>query len=171
MTKQILHKILIIGDAGRGKSTLAFKLSKKLGIPFYSTDDYLYEMKFTVFKEKQKGLAEISKIYNSEKWIVEGTTRYLLHPGMESADIIIHLKYENFFSQIFNLLKRHFLRKDKSLWQTLLLMRHVVYKRFQTKSSRLKMGQMTISEHIALHKHKSVTLTSFKEIDDFIDSV
>jgi len=33
-------KIIIIGDAGRGKSTLASKLSKKLNISYYSTDDF-----------------------------------------------------------------------------------------------------------------------------------
>jgi len=32
-------KIIIIGDAGRGKSTLATKLAEKLGILHYSTDD------------------------------------------------------------------------------------------------------------------------------------
>jgi len=40
-------KIIIIGDAGRGKSTLASKLSKKLNTPHYSTDDYFYEVKFS----------------------------------------------------------------------------------------------------------------------------
>ena len=48
MIKQALNRILIIGDSGRGKTVLARKISEKLGIPAYSTDDYLYEMKFTV---------------------------------------------------------------------------------------------------------------------------
>ena len=42
-----INKIIIIGDAGRGKTTLASNLSKKLGIKHYSTDDFFYEIKFT----------------------------------------------------------------------------------------------------------------------------
>lgn len=171
MLKQTYNKILIVGDAGRGKTALAQKISKKLGLPHYSTDDSLYEIKYTIFKDRQKGLNEMAEIYRSNKWVVEGTTRYLLNGGMDAADIIIHLKYKSIFSQIFNLLKRHFVRKDKSLWQSLLLMRHVIYKRFQTKKSRQEMKQMTISEHILPHMHKSIVLTSFKEIDEFIDSI
>ena len=53
------NKILIAGDASRGKSTLAEKISKKLNIPFHSTDDFLYDIKYTVYKDRQKGIDEI----------------------------------------------------------------------------------------------------------------
>lgn len=171
MTKQVFNKILVVGDPGRGKTTFATKISKKLGIPFYSTDDYLYAEKFTIYRDKKEAIVEISKVYHSDKWIVEGTTHYLLKPGMESADIIVYLKYDNIFSQWISIIKRYFQRKDKSILRTLWLLWHVLYKKFQTKESRLRMGQMTTSERIEPHKHKVITLTSFKEIDNFIESI
>lgn len=171
MSDKTLNKILILGDSGRGKSVLASKISEKLDIPFYSTDDYLYDIKFSTFKDKQKSLEEISKVYQSDKWIVEGATHYLLKPGLELADIIIYLKYDNIFSQWAIIIKRFFKRKDENILRMLWLIWHVLYKRFQTKKSRLKLGQMTNSERLEPHKHKVITLTSYSEIDEFVNSL
>lgn len=171
MSTQTLNKILILGDSGRGKSVLASKISEKFNIPFYSTDDYLYDVKFATYKDKQKSLEEISKVYQSDKWIVEGATHFLLKSGLELADIIIYLKYNNIFSQWATIINRSFKRKDESPLKTLWLIWHVLYKRFQTKKSRLKLGQMTNSERLEPHKHKVITLTSYNEIDEFVDSI
>ena len=168
MTNQTFNKIIIAGDAARGKTTLAKKISEKLNLPYYSTDDALYEVKFTVFKNKQEALDEMQEIYNKDKWIVEGTTHNLLQHGFALADLIIHLKFNSIFYQWHNLIRRHFKRKDKSFIATLLLLRHVFYKRFQLKYEK---GQRTTAERIDPHKHKVITLTSFKEIDEFVDSI
>ena len=168
MEKQILNKIIIIGEASRGKSTLASVLSKKLGIPHYSTDDYFYEVKFTKRRDRQESIDNISEIYHNEKWIVEGTTRHLLAAGLDSADLIIFLKYNGPFAQVFNILKRHFVRKDKSFLQTLRLMKHVVYKRY---GLGYKKGKMTHTEFIAPYKNKVIVLSSFKQINDFVSSL
>ncbi len=108
------NKIIIIGDAGRGKTTLALKLSEKLGIKNYSTDDFYYEIKFTKPRDRKEAKDKISEIYKEDKWIVEGTTQWLLADGLSSSDIIIYLKYNNIFSQWLTLFKRHFKRKDES---------------------------------------------------------
>jgi len=49
----LAKKILIVGDYGRGKTTLAQKLSRKLGIPYYSTDDFYWEKKFSKKQDKE----------------------------------------------------------------------------------------------------------------------
>lgn len=171
MNDKTLNKILIIGDSGRGKTALASKISEKLHIPFYSIDDYLYDVEMSVYKDKQKSLEEISRVYQSDKWIVEGATHRLLKPGLDLADVIIYLKYDNIFSQWLTIIKRSIKRKDERLLKTLWLIWHVLYKRFQTKKSRIKKGQMTNAERIDPHKNKVVTLTSYNEIDEFVNSL
>lgn len=125
-----INKIIIIGDAGRGKTTLASKLSKKLGIKHYSTDDFFYEIKYTKPRDRNEAVSEITKVYHGDKWIVEGTTQWLLANGLDSSNLIIYLKYNNILSQWFTVFTRHFKRKDISFLKTLHLMRHVFYKRY-----------------------------------------
>lgn len=163
-----LNKIIITGDAGRGKSALAERLSKKLGIPHHSTDDYFYEFKYFKARDRENALLEISKLYREDKWIVEGTTAWLLEPGMEVADIIIYLKYKNIFHQWLNIFKRYLRRKDDTLKETLILMRHVFYKRY---GLGYKKGKMTHAEFLAPYKEKVIVLSSFKEIDSFLESM
>ncbi|MEK7645339.1 MAG: hypothetical protein AAB391_03440 [Patescibacteria group bacterium] len=161
----IYKRIIITGDAGRGKSTLAAELSRKFGIPSHSTDDYFYEVKFSKPRDRQQALEQISETFKQEKWIVEGTTAWLLEPGMASADIILYLRYKNILSQWGTLLRRGLSRENERIKQTLFLMKHVFYKRY---SLGYKKGKMTHQEFIEPHKHKVVTLSSFKEIEDFL---
>lgn len=159
------NRIIITGDAGRGKSTLATKLSEKLHIPQYSTDDYFYEVKFSEQRDRRLALEQISKIFQQEKWIVEGTTAWLLEPGMATADVVIYLRYQNIFLQWFTLLKRGLCRKEEKIINTLGLMKHVFYKRY---GIGYKKGKMTHAQFIEPHKHKALVLSSFKEIESFL---
>ena len=67
MNKKNLQKIIIMGDSGRGKSTLAPRISEKLGIPYHSPDDYFYEIKFSKPRDRQKRIEEISKLFHEPK--------------------------------------------------------------------------------------------------------
>jgi GTPase SAR1 family protein len=168
MTKEILNKILIVGDAARGKSTLASKISKKLGIPHYATDDFLYEVKFTKVRDRQESIEKINEVFQNKKWIIEGTTRHLILPGLGSADIIIHLRYKNILTQWLVLMKRYFEIDYETTKGTLKLMKHVLYKKHHLGYRK---GKLTPAEIIEPHKHKVITLSSFKEIDEFINSL
>jgi|ERR1035437_3974666 adenylate kinase family enzyme len=168
MTKKILNKILIVGDAGRGKSTLASKISAKLGIPHHSTDDFYYETKFTKIRDRKESIDLISKIFQGERWLIEGTTKHLIEPGLHSADIIIHLKYKSILTQWIFLVRRYFKRDNETINGTLKLMRHVLYKKYHLGYRK---GKPTPTEIIERHKHKVITLSSFKEIDEFISSL
>lgn len=163
-----MKKVIIIGDAGRGKSTLASKLSEKLNISHYSTDDYFYEVKFTKPRDRQGALKLILEIYNQDKWIMEGTTVWLLDPGIKLSDTIIFLRYKNILSQWFVLLKRGLFTKNEDLKGTFALMKHVFYKRY---GLGYKKGKMTHSEFVEPYKDKVVTLSSFKEIDNFLNTI
>ena len=147
---------------------MAEKLSIKLGIPHHSTDDYYYEIKWSKPRDRQKSIEEISMLYHEDKWIVEGTTIHLLRSGLESADMIIYLAYKNIFYQWLVLLKRHFSKKEETFSGSLRLMRHVFYKRYGLGH---KKGKMTHAEFIAPYKDKVITLSSFKEIENFINTI
>jgi len=168
MAKETLNKILIVGDASRGKSTLASKISEKLGIPHHSTDDFYYEVKFSKVRNRPESIEQIKEIFKNDKWIIEGTTKHLIEPGLNSADKIIHLRYKNILAQWAILLKRYFKRDNETIRGTFKLMKHVLYKKYHLGYRKSK---PTPTEIIDSYKHKVVTLSSFKEIDDFIKSL
>ena len=162
------NRILITGDAGRGRSTLASKLSLKSGIPHHSTDDFFYEEKFSKPRDRQEALKQISEKFKEDKWIIEGTTAWLLEPGMQSADVVVYLRYANIISQWCALLKRGIFRKNERLCDTFALMKHVFYKRY---GLGYKKGKMTHREFIEPYKDKAIIISSFGEIDDFVRGV
>ena len=168
MTKEILNRILIVGDAGRGKSTLASKISAKLGIPHYSTDDFYYEVKFSKVRNRPESIEKIKEIFKNDKWIIEGTTKHVIDPGLHSADKIIHLRYKSILTQWIFLIKRYFQRENETIGGLYKLMRHVLYKKYHLGHRK---GKPTPTEIIDPHKHKVATLSSFKEIDEFINSL
>lgn len=63
-------KIRIFGGIASGKSTLATELGKKLHIPVYSTDDFVYTKDFKRRSEKERTKLIHTKL--KESWIVEG---------------------------------------------------------------------------------------------------
>lgn len=166
--ENINNKIIITGDAGRGKSTLAKMLSEKLNISHHSTDDYFYEVKFSKPRDRQEALRLISENYLKDKWIVEGTTFWLLEPGLKLADVIVYLRYKNILSQWFSILKRGLFRKNEILIGTLALMRHVFYKRYKLG---YKKGKMSHTELLEPYKNKVITLSSFEEINNFVNNL
>ena len=157
------NKIIITGDAGRGKTTLAAKLSKKLDIPVHSTDDYYWEVRFYKPMDRQRSIENISSVYHADKWIVEGTTQHLLSPGMESADIIIYLHFRYMFFQWLSILKRSIQRGD-GVKKVIELLKHV----YRKKNSLYK-NKITQQQFVDSYNKKVITLTSFIEIKNFVN--
>jgi adenylate kinase family enzyme len=158
-------KILILGDAGRGKTTLARRLSELLGIRSYSTDDFYWKVKFSERAEKQKSIEKVKKVYAREEWIVEGTTLRLLRPGFEEADLIVYLEFQNIFQQWSALIKRNSKRKSETLSDLLRLLRHVLYKRYKLGYKR---DDPRALELLQPYSDKLVVLSSIREIEEFI---
>ena len=162
------NRILILGDSGRGKSTFAERLSKKIGIPCYSTDDFYFKVKFSVVNDKEKSVEEISHIYKQDEWIVEGTTRRLILEGLERADVIYLLKFRNIVSQYFSLIKRNIMRKNESISGLFQLLKHVTYKKYKKGYG----GSIPSLESILEpYKDKIIMLDSIKEMDRYLESI
>ncbi len=163
-------KILIVGDAGRGKSTLAIELSKKLRIKSYATDDFFWKKKFSVREDRKQSMVNISKVYDQDKdsWIVEGSTRSLVEGGLAKAEIIVCLKYPNLITQFWNLYQRNRTRDNESIIDLFKLYKHLILKKFKIGDQKNKLG---IEEMIKKYNEKVVCLKSFAEVDDFRQSL
>jgi adenylate kinase family enzyme len=160
-------EIIIIGDAGRGKTTFAEKLSEKHGIQKYSTDDFFWEVKFTRPRGREKDMEMAKEVFEKDEWIIEGGTRRMLVLGLEKADRIFYLKYKNFFGMAWVIFKRGFGRKNESLKNTFDL---IVYQ-FKKRNKIGKHKDLeTYEDMIAPYEDKVIRLDSFKMIDNYINS-
>jgi adenylate kinase family enzyme len=90
MNVQNCKKILIVGDAGRGKSTLAKNLSQKLGIKHFELDDLFWLKKYSVKRTDDEQNKLVMDLLDKEySWIIEGSTRHMVALCFDFADCII----------------------------------------------------------------------------------
>ena len=97
-------KITIVGNAGSGKTTLAFQLKEKLKLPLYHLDQYYWlpgwqRVGLERFSELQTELCE------KDEWIIEGAYIRVLHERISHADVIIFLDMPRFLC-IWRVVKR-----------------------------------------------------------------
>ena len=161
-------KIVIVGDAGRGKTTFSNNLSKKLGLTVYSTDDFFWKKKYTERYSNEESVKEITEnVYKGkDQWIVEGTTTRLVAPGLELADIIINLKFKNIFSQYIVLTKRCISRDDENLKTLIPFLMWVTKVRFSKDKRHTAKKKI-----LEAYPEKTIILESYREIDEFVDSL
>jgi len=99
-------KIRIFGDIASGKSTLANKLGKEFKIPVFSTDDFMYKIKYTKKRSEFERKKIASKIIKKNNWIIEGTHHSdWIGDAAKRADLIIVFNV-SLFTLIFRIIKR-----------------------------------------------------------------
>lgn len=155
-------KILILGDAGRGKTTFAQNLSKKTGIPTWSTDDFYWKVKFTEPHIRAESIKAIGEVYAKDSWIVDGTTRHLIQEALEKADIIYRLEFSHIIAQYYALIKRNLKRKNESLKDLYIFLKHITLKKYK-KGYRAHMA--SLEDMIKPYSSKIIHLHTHKEID------
>lgn len=93
MTGGFSLKIDIIGSVASGKTTLAKRISRKYGIPYYEKDNIVW--KRTLNGDVKRNPEERDKyfydIINEKNWIVEGSPRKILKESFGCCDYIIVL--------------------------------------------------------------------------------
>ncbi len=161
------HRVLIIGDAGRGKTTFAHKLSERLKLPMYSTDDFFWKVKFSEPTNREESINNIIKVYSNNDWIMEGSSTHLFKPGLERADVIIILNFKNIFLQWWALLKRNKQRENESVLDIVKFLIYITRKKYNIGYKKAITNKKLLEPFIP----KIIVLKSFKEIDTFLKEV
>jgi len=161
-------KILILGDAGRGKTTLAKKLSEKFNIPCHDTDDYFWKTKYTEPADREQSVIDINKIYDTPEWIMSGSTRRLIIYGIEKADVIFVLKFRNIFYQYYFIIKRSLSREEEKLIDLWNLLKHVTYKKYKKGYGS---HVPPLEELIGDYEKKVIVFYSMKEINKYLENI
>lgn len=82
-----MKRIVILGNIGSGKTTIANLLSEKLSIPVYHLDLILFHEGKYINQREQ--IAKVKAIISQEKWIIDGNYSFTLPMRCEKADLII----------------------------------------------------------------------------------
>jgi len=86
-------KILIIGNGGTGKSTLAKKLGDALSIAVVHLDLLMWDKDWNRMTEKEFS-KQVDQLVKNKHWIIEGWGYHSsLCKRVEMADVIIYLKF------------------------------------------------------------------------------
>jgi len=86
-------KILVIGNGGTGKSTLAQKMGEELKLPVAYLDLIMWDKEWNRMPEKNFN-KKVDELIREKNWIMEGWGYHSsLNRRIEAADVIIYLQY------------------------------------------------------------------------------
>lgn len=151
-------KIYILGSVGSGKTTLAIKLSLKLGIPYYELDNvfWKYNVNGDILREDKERDEMFSDIINESCWIIEDFGRKHFNEGLEVADTIIFLDISTSVKNT-RIFKRWFKQKiglNKSRYKPTFKMLFNMYK----WSNKFEKQKKDFLKNLEKHEYKLVII-------------
>ena len=87
-----MRRVLIIGQCGAGKSTLAVELGQKLGLIVFHMDKLNWQPGW-VESSKDEISAKLAEIVAADRWLIDGTYGGTLAPRLARADTVVYLDY------------------------------------------------------------------------------
>lgn len=85
-------RVLVIGPCGAGKSTLAFELAQKLGLPLHHMDQLNWRPGW-VESSKDEIRQRLADIVATDRWLIDGTYGGTLGERLVRADTVVYLDY------------------------------------------------------------------------------
>ena len=157
MKKHRPKKIVIVGDAATGKTTFAQKIAKQTGIELYGCDDLQYIVKFSHKRPEQDIQAQAAQIATFERYIIEGTSRRILHRFLADADVIYFFKSTSLLRQYWYFLKRA--DPNQTCWSRITFCKYLFCKYFNVGNVR----KLKYEAFLANYMDKVITFTHFLE--------
>jgi adenylate kinase family enzyme len=106
-------RIHIIGGPGSGKSYVAAKLARCLGVPAYELDELFWDRAsghYAIRADPAKRDEQLAAIVAQDGWVIEGVYYQWLTPSFSRADVIIVLT-PSIWIRHWRVIRRFFLRK------------------------------------------------------------
>lgn len=168
-------RIYIVGSVASGKTTLAKKLSNKLGIKCTHLDGIVH-IKDKTNKEWgniRRTDEEINLLFKrtimKPHWIIEDAGRKMFSEGMKAADMIIHLKPSLFVRKV-RVTTRFFKQKlglEECIYTPSIPMLKFMFRALNDYET----GKDDLEARLNQYTNKVVILSSGKEIKNFMESV
>ena len=87
-----MQRVLILGNCGAGKSTLATALAERTGLPLIQLDRHYWQPDWTP-THKSVWEPTVRKLTNRPRWIMDGNYAGTLDLRLPRADTVIFLDY------------------------------------------------------------------------------
>ena len=165
-------KTYIVGSVASGKTTLARKISDKVGIQCTHLDGIIHikDKSNKVWGNTRRTDEEInllfSELIEEPRWLIEDAGRKCFGAGMEKADTIIYLKPSKFI-RTKRIITRYIKQKmglEDCLYTPSLKMLKFMFWALENYES----GKDDLEARLEPYVHKTVTLKSNKEIKKFM---
>ena len=168
-------KAYIVGSVASGKTTLARKLSKILGIPCTHLDGVVHikDNKNKEWGNVRRTDEEINKMFlnliNKPQWIIEDSGRKIFDKGLEEANVIIYLKPSKFIRKK-RIILRYFKQKlglEDCLYTPSLHMLKFMFRALDNYEKGIDDLELRINQY----KHKVINITNSMEMNEYISSM
>ncbi|RME95172.1 MAG: adenylate kinase [Bacteroidetes bacterium] len=86
------QRILILGNSGAGKTTLARRLATRTGLPLIHLDQHYWQPGWRQLSEP-KWREKVTQLIASPQWIMDGNYSGTWNLKLPAADLVIYLDY------------------------------------------------------------------------------
>ena len=103
---------MIFGRPGSGKSTFAYTLGQKIGLPLYHLDKYFFQSHWQE-RDEQDFMRLQNKMVQSQEWIIDGNSTRSLETRWARADLVLYFNFPKTLC-LYRIIKRR-LQKNRGL--------------------------------------------------------